>query len=71
MTSPKLTAAVEAYLADLRAIRATGGATAELSYHTPTSDSTPPRNGPVGAGLKPALPGHGFRVGSPTAAWSR
>ena len=38
MTSPKLTAAVQAYLTDLRAIRASGGATAELSYHTPLNN---------------------------------
>ena len=38
MTSPKLTAAVETYLADLRRIRDSGGATAELSYHTPLNN---------------------------------
>ena len=32
-TSAKLTQAVEAYFADLGRIRATGGATGELSYH--------------------------------------
>ncbi len=51
MTSPKLTAAVEAYLTDLRAIRASGGATAELSYHTPLNNLLTA----VGATLKPKV----------------
>ena len=51
MTAPKLTAAVQAYLADLRAIRATGGATGELSYHTPLSNLLTA----VGATLKPRV----------------
>ena len=51
MTSPKLTAAVQAYLADLRAIRASGGATAELSYHTPLNNLLTA----VGATLKPKV----------------
>jgi len=51
MTAPKLTAAVEAYLTDLRAIRATGGATAELSYHTPLNNLLTA----VGATLKPRV----------------
>ncbi len=51
MTAPKLTAAVEAYLQDLRAIRASGGATAELSYHTPLNNLLTA----VGATLKPKV----------------
>ena len=51
MTSPKLTAAVEAYIKDLRAIRASGGATAELSYHTPLNNLLTA----VGAALKPKV----------------
>ena len=51
MTAPKLTAAVEAYLADLRGIRATGGATGELSYHTPLNNLL----AAVGATLKPKV----------------
>ena len=51
MTAPKLTAAVEAYLADLRGIRATGGATGELSYHTPLNNLL----AAVGATLKPRV----------------
>ena len=37
-TGTKLTAAVEDYLADLRRIRASGGATGELSYYPPLSN---------------------------------
>ena len=51
MTAPKLTAAVEAYLADLRGIRASGGATGELSYHTPLNNLLTA----VGATLKPKV----------------
>ena len=51
MTPPKLTAAVEAYLQDLRDIRASGGATAELSYHTPLNNLLTA----VGATLKPRV----------------
>ena len=51
MTAPKLTAAVEAYLADLRGIRASGGATGELSYHTPLNNLL----AAVGATLKPKV----------------
>ena len=51
MTAPKLTAAVQAYLADLRAIRASGGATGELSYHTPLNNLLTA----VGATLKPRV----------------
>ena len=51
MTSPKLTAAVQAYLADLHRIRASGGATAELSYHTPLNNLLTA----VGATLKPKV----------------
>ena len=49
MTAPKLAAAVEAYLADLRSIRATGGG--ELSYHTPLNNLL----AAVGATLKPRV----------------
>ena len=51
MTAPKLTAAVEAYLADLHSIRASGGATGELSYHTPLNNLL----AAVGATLKPKV----------------
>ncbi len=53
MASPasKLTSAVEDYLADLRSIRATGGATGELSYHTPLNNLL----AAVGATLKPKV----------------
>ena len=51
MTPSKLTAAVEAYLADLRGIRASGGATGELSYHTPLNNLLTA----VGATLKPKV----------------
>ena len=37
-TSPKLRAAVEAYFADLRRIRASGGATPERSYYPPLNN---------------------------------
>ena len=37
-TNTKLATAVEAYLADLRRIRASGGATGELSSHTPLAN---------------------------------
>ena len=51
MAPPKLTDAVQAYLTDLRAIRATGGATGELSYHTPLNNLLTA----VGATLKPRV----------------
>ena len=50
-TSAKLTAAVEAYFADLGRIRATGGATAELSYHPALGNLL----NAVGAALKPKV----------------
>ena len=50
MTAPKLTAAVEAYLADLRGIRATGGATRALLPHPLNNLLTA-----VGATLKPKV----------------
>ena len=51
MTPPKLTAAVQTYLEALRRIRASGGATAELSYHTPLNNLLTA----VGATLKPRV----------------
>ena len=51
MTPPKLTAAVQTYLEDLRRIRASGGATDELSYHTPLNNLLTA----VGATLKPKV----------------
>ncbi len=50
-TSAKLTAAVEAYFADLGRIRATGGAIAELSYHPALGNLL----NAVGAALKPRV----------------
>ena len=51
MTAPKLTAAVEGYLADLRRIRASGGATGERSYYPPLANLL----AAVGATLKPKV----------------
>ena len=51
MTSPKLTAAVQTYLEHLREIRASGGATAELSYHPALNNLL----AAVGATLKPKV----------------
>ena len=50
-TSAKLPAAVEAYFADLGRIRATGGATGELSYHPALGNLL----NAVGAALKPKV----------------
>ena len=50
-TSAKLAAAVEAYFADLGRIRATGGATGELSYHPALGNLL----NAVGAALKPKV----------------
>ena len=50
-TAAKLTTIVEAYLDDLRRIRASGGATGELSYHTPLNNLL----AAVGATLKPKV----------------
>lgn len=50
-TSAKLTAAVEAYFAELGRIRATGGATGELSYHPALGNLL----NAVGAALKPKV----------------
>ena len=50
-TGAKLTAIVETYLTDLRNIRASGGATGELSYHTPLNNLLTA----VGATLKPKV----------------
>ena len=47
----RLTAAVQAYLADLRTIRASGGATGERSYYPPLSNLL----NAVGAALKPKV----------------
>ena len=38
MSTTKFDAAVEAYLADLRRIRASGGATGERSYYAPLTN---------------------------------
>ena len=51
MTASKLTSAVEDYLADLRSIRATGGATGERSYYPPLHNLL----AAVGATLKPRV----------------
>ena len=51
MTAPKLTAAVEDYLGDLRRIRASGGATGERSYYPPLNNLL----AAVGATLKPKV----------------
>ena len=48
---PRLTTAVETYLADLRRIRASGGATAETSRYTPLENLL----NAVGAGLRPKV----------------
>ena len=45
----KLTSIVQAYLIDLRRIRASGGATGELSYYPPLNNLL----NAVGATLKP------------------
>ena len=50
-TGAKLTTIVETYLTDLRNIRASGGATGELSYHTPLNNLLTA----VGATLKPKV----------------
>ena len=50
-TGTKLTAAVEDYLADLRRIRASGGATGELSYYPPLSNLL----NAVGGALRPKV----------------
>ena len=50
-TAAKLTTIVEDYLADLRDIRDSGGATGELSYHTPLNNLL----AAVGATLKPKV----------------
>ena len=48
-TNRNLTAAVEGYFSDLARTRASGGATGELSYHTPLANLL----GAVGGALKP------------------
>ena len=50
-TTTNLTAAVEAYFANLREIRASGGATPELSLRTPLDNLL----NAVGAALKPKV----------------
>ena len=50
-TNTKLTTAVEQYFADLRRIRASGGATPELSYYTPLNNLL----NAIGAALKPRV----------------
>ena len=50
-TGAKLATIVETYLTDLRNIRASGGATGELSYHTPLNNLLTA----VGATLKPKV----------------
>ena len=51
MSAEKLTTAVEAYLADLRNIRASGGATSERSYYPPLTNLL----NAVGSALKPKV----------------
>ena len=51
MTAPKLTAAVEDYLGDLRRIRASGGATGERYYYPPLNNLL----AAVGTTLKPKV----------------
>ncbi len=55
-TNTKLTTAVERYFTDLRSIRASGGATPELSYYTPLNNLL----NAIGAALKPKV----FCIGS-------
>ena len=50
-TNTKLTTAVENYFTDLRSIRASGGATPELSYYTPLNNLL----NAIGAALKPKV----------------
>ncbi|MXW50454.1 MAG: hypothetical protein F4Z84_09405, partial [Gammaproteobacteria bacterium] len=50
-TNTKLTAAVEDYFADLRRVRASGGATGELSNHGPLANLL----NAIGATLKPKV----------------
>ena len=50
-TNTKLTTAVEQYFTDLRSIRASGGATPELSYYTPLNNLL----NAIGAALKPKV----------------
>ena len=50
-TNTKLTTAVEQYFTDLRNIRASGGATPELSYYTPLNNLL----NAIGAALKPRV----------------
>ena len=50
-TNTKLTTAVEQYFTDLRNIRASGGATPELSYYTPLNNLL----NTIGAALKPRV----------------
>ena len=49
--NPKLTAAVETYLADLRRVNSSGGATAELSRYVPLANLL----NAVGTTLKPKV----------------
>ena len=51
MNTKKLATAVEAYFADLRQIRASGGATAERSYYPPLTNLL----NAVGGTLKPKV----------------
>ncbi len=51
MSTAKHTAAVEAYLSDLRSIRASGGATSELSYYSPLTNLL----NAIGSTLKPKV----------------
>ena len=51
VSRPKLTDAVESYLADLRRVRASGGATGERSYYPPLTNLL----NAVGATLKPKV----------------
>ena len=50
-TNPKLTAAVEEYLSDLRRVRASGGATSERSYYPALTNLL----NAVGGGLRPKV----------------
>ena len=51
MSAAKHTAAVEAYLSELRSIRASGGATGELSYYSPLTNLL----NAIGSTLKPKI----------------
>ena len=54
MSTTKFDAAVEAYLADLRRIKASGGATSERSYYSPLTNLM----NAIGSTLSPNPPIH-------------